>query len=76
MDRRLGLRAGCDRQKAAQSRGLAVHFATDFIRHSVRENIVATGTYRHLQALTGNDYKTNSSGSDNQLDLFDFLTRH
>jgi transposase len=28
------------------------------------------------QALTGNDYKTNSSGSDNQLDLFDFLTRH
>jgi hypothetical protein len=46
LDRRLGLYARRDRQEAAESPGLAAHFVTDCVGYSVRENIVAIGTYR------------------------------
>lgn len=45
LDRRVGLRAGCHRQDAAQPGCLALHFVTDFVGHPFRENPSATGTY-------------------------------
>jgi Transposase DDE domain len=51
LDRGLRLRPHRHRQKTACPRPLPLHFATDFLRHHVRENSNGTGTFRGNQHI-------------------------
>ena len=55
MDRGFSLCARCYRQEAPQSGRLALHFITDIVAHSVRENALATSVYgKGIHYNTGN----------------------
>ena len=54
LDRRVGLCPRRHRQEAPQSRGLALHFITDLVGHSLREDALAASVSgQQLQVRTG-----------------------
>lgn len=53
MDRCIGIRARGHCQETTQSGCLALHFATDFLRHPVRENPFKQGLFRYREQIRG-----------------------
>ena len=66
LDRRFRLRPGRHRQEAPRLGSLPLHFAPDFLRHPLRENADAPGTFRN------GDHIREKNEIGKQLNLFGF----
>jgi hypothetical protein len=60
LDRGFRLRPGCHRQEAPRLGSLPLHFAPDFLRHPLRENADAPGTFRN-----GDPHSRNTKSASN-----------